>query len=904
MRFFSRYPIIVWFLVIALITSVSVSYYTYEFVYHKQTEEVIDSELARISQRMIQLQGTVNDFNRRNDDNAIHREVSRLTSDETMELIAIVDEHGYIKYSSLIEYRDVLAKDIPEIFMAINDKDAKNVSGSIGVVEGGDGIVGVYPLNHISHKVEHDGYFYSYLFAQFDLSHTLKELHYRQRQEITRTTLIHFTLLFAGFLLLYISMQSRLKSILNGIVSFSEGDYGSRIKLDGADEFSKISNGFDSMASKLQAQNQGLTDLAGQLHMQHQELLLQEQDLRVTLNSIGDAVIATDSEGLVTRMNPVAQTLTGWTLDDASGKPITSVFKIVDAVTRQTIDNPVDKVIKTGQTVYLSNNTTLISRDGSEYQISDSAAPIRNENNVIQGMVLIFNDVTEQYRLRQAAAKSEYLLRSIMDNSPAMIYVINRSGEFTYGNKQFQAVFDLDKDDVVGASCHDVFMNSDAEEMYKNDMIVLNSEQTFEIEENIQLDDGMHVYSSIKFPLVDETEQTYAVCSISTDVTERVEQEQLLRRSQKMDALGKLTGGIAHDYNNMLGVIMGYSEMLKDALSDDEKLHKFANEIVHASERGVNLTKKLLAFSRPQQSKKEPLIINELLLDRQDVLDKVLTARIKLEMELCDNPWPVLINSSDLEDAVVNIAINAMHAMENGGQLTIRTSNTRVSAQDAEQLQIEVGDYLRIEFADTGIGMDKETQDKMFDPFFTSKGDLGVGLGLSQVYGLVESNNGAIKVDSEPDHGTSIEIYLPRMMVEETNAVTKTSIFTENLTGTGVVLVVDDEPALRLLVHEILTQNGYSVLTAENGKQALEILKHEAVDVLFSDVIMPEIDGYELADKVQQSYPNIKIQLASGYNDVVDSGANKRDLHASILYKPYSAFDVLRCIKDLTTQSD
>lgn len=886
-------------MVIALITSVGVSYYTYAMVFQKQIEDVKNSELRRVTQRMVQLQGTVNDFNLRRDFNAIHREVSRISSDPTMELIAIVDEHGVIRYSSSIEYRGEAIKALPALQQLIIDRDNADYLGSMDIDHESATIIGLYPLDDITHAPAADDYVNAYLFSRYSMQHTLNELYYRQQQEIIQITLIHFGILLAGFLLLYFSMRNRIKSIIRGIHSFSKGNYDTRIKLPGADEFSKISSGFDTMAARLQNQNRNLTDLTEQLRDQHRELAQQEEDLRVTLDSIGDAVIATDASGLVTRMNPVAQTLTGWQLHEAKGKPITHIFKIIDAESQQVIENPVDKVIKTGKTVFLSNNTTLLSRDGSHFHISDSAAPIRNQDNEILGMVLIFNDVTEKYRLRQSAAQSERLLRSIMDNSPAIIYVKDRQGAFSYVNQQFLRTFEIEPEEVVGKKLHEVFAQDVADEMHTNDLEVLSSGGVLEVEETASHKDGICIYTSTKFPLSDEAGNIYAVCGISIDITERKQHEETLRRTQKMDALGKLTGGIAHDFNNMLGVILGYSELIQDALTEDDRLRKYINEIQHAGERGANLTRKLLSFSRPQQSENDRLNINELLLDRQDMLEKVLTVRIHLQYQLQEDLWPVWINAGDLEDAIVNISINAMHAMENKGELIIETGNVSVARGSREFSQAAPGEYVMISFTDTGTGMSKEVQEKIFDPFYTSKGNLGAGLGLSQVYGLVQTNGGFIDVDSTPGEGTRITLYLPRLHADGFDMASLDNESLARHRGSASILVVDDEPALREMTAEILMQNGYQVHTAANGRDALELLKTQSVDILFSDIIMPEMDGHELARQVQQQFPQIKIQLVSGYSHARDAEHEQDELYENLLHKPFNSDDVLKCIKTL-----
>lgn len=626
-----------------------------------------------------------------------------------------------------------------------------------------------------------------------------------------------------------------------------------------------------------------------------------EQDLAITLNSIGDAVITTDAAGNVTRMNPVAEQLTGWTINEAREQSLKTIFPIINASTHEPIENPVDKVIKTGEIVYLSNHTTLIAKDGSKYQIADSAAPIRDVNNTIVGMVLVFNDVTEQYMLRQAAAKSKNDLQAIMDNSPSIIYVKDLEDHFTFVNQRFTSLFNLEAEKVIGKTLHDIFPKDVADEVLHNDKDVQITEQMLESEESVTINNQLHTYHSTKFPLRDSENKTYAICSISSDITERKLKDEQLRRSQKMDALGKLTGGIAHDFNNMLGVILGYSELLSNSLKDDSKLVAYTQEIHRAGERGAKLTKKLLSFSRQRITDSKTVDINRLLTDQRDMLEKTLTARIKLNFELADNLWPVLLDSSDLEDAIVNICINAMHAIDGNGQLTIKTYNETVSETDSAQLNLNKGDYVLLCLTDTGKGMDDSTIEKIFDPFFTTKGENGTGLGLSQVYGFVDHSRGTIKVYSEVGHGTRITLYFPRKI--ETNKSLNLDITAAEedivLTGTETILVVDDEPSLVKLTSSILQKQGYKILTAANGKLALEVLKKETVDLMLSDVIMPEMDGYELARIVQDQYPQIKIQMASGFSDNRHEDMTDDSLHANLLHKPYHSQTLLKKIRIL-----
>ena len=629
-----------------------------------------------------------------------------------------------------------------------------------------------------------------------------------------------------------------------------------------------------------------------------------EQNLSTTLHSIGDAVITTDASGNITRMNPVAEELTGWAFEDAKKEKFEVVFSIINASTREAVENPIDKVINTGEIVYLSNHTTLISRDGTEYQIADSAAPIRNpDDDEVQGIVLVFNDVSEQYKLRQAISESKKNLQNIMDHSPAIIYVKDIEGRFTFVNRKFSDLFHIAADEVYGKTLHDIFPQHIADEMKINDLDVLQTGQALESEELAPVGDMVHSYISTKFPLRNEKDEIYAICGISTDVTERKLKDEQLRRSQKMEALGKLTGGIAHDFNNMLGIILGYSELLSQTLKDDQKLSSYIQEVHKAGERGAKLTKKLLSFSRQKITDSQAHDINAIIKDQQHMLEKTLTARINLKLELSEKLYPVLLDSSDLEDSIVNMCINAMHAIDGKGQITIRTYNETVDSIDANHLSIEPGDYALLSITDTGSGMDEETKDQIFDPFFSTKGENGTGLGLSQVYGFIESSNGTIKVYSEIDHGTRFTMYFPSSLEvgedQIPNALEQTNANKQDLNGSETILVVDDEPSLIKLTSNILHIHGYKIFAAENGRQALEILDNENIDLMLSDVIMPEMDGYELAEIVQKKYPQMKIQMASGFSDDRHENMVDKSLHENMLHKPYHSTTLLKRLREL-----
>ncbi len=627
-----------------------------------------------------------------------------------------------------------------------------------------------------------------------------------------------------------------------------------------------------------------------------------EENLSQTLNSIGDAVIATDSKGYVTRMNPVAEKLTAWTIDKARGKLLAKVFPIINALTRKPVISPVEQVLKSGKIVGLANHTMLLARDGEEYQIADSAAPILDDAEEIIGVILVFRDVTTEYALQESIKNNEVHLQAIMNNSASIIYVKDLDGRFTMVNQQFERVLELKEEEVIGKTTHDLFPPEIADEMVANDRDAIDSRLALHSEEKVILKDGIHIYSSEKFCLLGEDGEPYAVGGISTDITENMKQSEMLRRTQKMDALGKLTGGVAHDFNNMLNVIIGYSEILSRNLESDLSNQHFAKEIKEAGLRGAALTRKLLSFSGQTALTQSQVNINDVLQDDINMLKKTLTARIHVNMKLDDELWLIMADKGEFEDAILNLSINAMHAMPAGGKLTYLTLNENLSSMEADELGLPVaGEYVRFSIIDAGIGMDEHTVNKIFDPFFTTKGERGTGLGLSQVFGFMERCNGVIKVYSESGVGTEFSMYFPSVhsgRIGEAE-VEEASIDSNKFNGTETILLVDDEEALLALGRDIFQQHGYKVFCAEGADSALWILSRNKVDVMLSDVIMPGVDGYELARKVKNLYPKVKIQLVSGYSSERLGKEKNNPYTKTIIDKPYSAETLLGRVRNL-----
>jgi len=380
---------------------------------------------------------------------------------------------------------------------------------------------------------------------------------------------------------------------------------------------------------------------------------------------------------------------------------------------------------------------------------------------------------------------------------------------------------------------------------------------------------------------------------------EYMNSEEIMNRSLKMEAMGKLTGGIAHDYNNMLGIIIGYTDLLGLKLADNPKLLKYVQQIEKASANGAQLTSKLLSFTRKKTVSQNVININQTLTDISSMLEKLLTAGIQMSLNLDNDLWNVYIDANDFENALMNMCINAKHAMGENGTLTIVTMNTVLTSGVADKYGLVAGDYVRLSMLDSGVGMDKETRARIFDPFFTTKGDDGTGLGLSQVYGFVQRSKGSIGVESKLGKGTLITLYFPRNEGKLLKKVKHKKKDNEQVNAKQFsVLIVDDEDALAALTVEILNSVGYKSEVASDADEALEKFKQQNFDVMITDIVMPGMNGYELASKIKANYPATKIIITSGYDEILRLEVED-DLFDRRLEKPVSRIQLLECLNEI-----
>jgi len=848
---------------------------------------ILFSSFITISTTAIQL---YHDYN--TDINLIHTELEQIDSVHLSSLTAALWASNTKLLKTSVEgiqkIRDV---QYVEIF------DEQKVWVTSGEIVGDDNIQRVYPMKYQYRNKD-------ILIGKLKINVSLAGVYQRLYEKVWVILISNAVKTFLVAVFIYFLFYRLVGRHLSAISEFSEkhdplSDSDNKKLL--LDRQSKTHDEFDAVVASI-------NDMHSRLYEQISEIESQKKYLSQTLDSIGDAVITTDDKGRVTRLNPVAEQLTGWTNDEANQQSLKQIFPIVDATTNASIANPIDKVLETGETVYLSNHTTLISKNGNEHQIADSAAPIMNDGKIM-GMVLVFNDVTEQYKVREALRQSEKKLRLIHAQVPGIVFQfkmdLNGNRSLPYASDSIESIMGITAENtMLDVEClFSLIHPDDYTEFEKTIQKSKNQLSAWEWEGRFIKKDGDLVWlsgSSVPELMVDGNTIWNG---FFVDITERIQAADTIRRSQKMDALGKLTGGIAHDYNNMLGVVLGYADLLKVSLANQPKLRNYIDQISHAGERGAKLTKKLLDFSKNKSFDVKRLEINDVLLEEQHMLEKTLTARIELKLKLAKNLWSVCLDASEVEDAILNMCINAMHAIKSNGQIIIETSNEFFTSSEGKVLHLNAGDYVRLSIADTGSGMDKATTERVFEPFFSTKGEKGTGLGLSQVYGFVTRSGGAIKVSSILKQGTIFELYFPRYIGGDINQHLAVIEGARGEKDQGAILVVDDEVALLDLTAEILSGNGYQVFRAESATQALEILQIEHIDLVLSDIIMPEMDGFAFTSIVMEKYPEIKIQLASGFSGEHNIDHENHVLYKKILQKPYRSQELLMRMRSLLQSS-
>ena len=495
-------------------------------------------------------------------------------------------------------------------------------------------------------------------------------------------------------------------------------------------------------------------------------------------------------------------------------------------------------------------------------------------------------------------AHVDALNQRIFDTSLDLILICDKRGTLTRISPSAKAILGYDPTEMSGHSAREFLFPDDLDNTREEMRRARRGGEIRNFECRYVHRDG-HVVPLVWTGVWSEPEQRHFF--IGRDVTERKAVEERLRLAQRMDAIGQLTGGMAHDFNNILGVVIGSLDMLRMGGRLNREDDELVAGAIEASLLGADLIKRLLAFARRQQLKPQRVAVNELIGNMVAILSRTLGEQTPVVTDLSPDVWPVDIDPAQLEASLVNLATNARDAMPTGGRLTIRTGN-RTLDEDYASIHPEVtpGDYAMIEVSDTGTGIPPEVLARIFEPFFTTKDPgKGTGLGLSMVFGFVKQSGGHINVYSEASVGTTFRLYLPREHGDESES-DSTRVISPAVGGTESVLLVEDNAAMRKVVHRQLTELGYKVTEADGAAAALEILARESFDLLFSDVVMPgQLSGIDLAQMAISRYPALRVLLTSGFPETRLSGNGNALQGLHLLSKPYRRTELARKIREV-----
>jgi two-component system, cell cycle sensor histidine kinase and response regulator CckA len=628
------------------------------------------------------------------------------------------------------------------------------------------------------------------------------------------------------------------------------------------------------------------------------ELVKREELFHLISENAADMIAVVDMDGKRLFNSLSYERVLGYTPEELQASP---TFDQIHPDDREGVKRATDEARQSGIGKMLEYRVR--HKDGTWLVLESTSSVIRNAHGSAEKLVIVNRNITERKTAEDALRRSEADFRSVVQDAPYGFYRASMSGQFLQVNPALQKMLGYElEEELVSTNLETGIFRHDGDYWRLNELLT-RTRVVKDIEMEWQRNDGAIITVRCSGRCInDENGVPSRVEVFADDVTEKRALERQLRMAQKMEAIGRLSGGIAHDFNNHLGVIIGYSRVLKKALGAKPDLREHALEIEKAGERAASLTKQLLAFSRQQVLTPAILSLNSLASDMETMLPRLLGEDIDVSLELDPELHNVRADQSQIEQVIMNLAVNARDAMRGGGKLKIQTAN---AVLDRNYTQTHpgsrVGNYVLLAVTDTGIGMDAGTLANIFEPFFTTKerGE-GTGLGLATVYGIVKQSNGYIWASSAPGKGTAFEIYLPRHL-GEVSAGEQRVDSGENLHGSESILLVEDAQALRNLAQTLLTEAGFRVFSAGSSEEALEVASRSGVafDLLLTDVVMPGANGRVLAEQLLPRQPGMKVLFMSGYTDSFIAGHGVLDPLTHLLHKPFTEEVLIRKVREV-----
>ncbi len=629
---------------------------------------------------------------------------------------------------------------------------------------------------------------------------------------------------------------------------------------------------------------------------EHKRFEQERFQLAAIVESSEDAIIGKDLDGIITSWNKGAERIYGYSAEEVLGKPVSALIPENRAdETPQIMER-----LKRGEHIKHSE-TARVTKSGERIHISLTASPIRDEAGRIVGASDVERDITARKQVEEALRASEQRYRSLFESVVHGIYRVSVDGQFFEVNPALAAMLGYEStDEVVRLNTANLY--ADQEERSRLVQKWLAKERIEdEVNWNRRGGEIIRVRLSGR-TLTDQQGIVQGFEFIAEDVTERRALEAQLRQAQKIEAVGQLAGGVAHEFNNFLGVILGYSELMSEEAGDNESLRRKIAEIKAATQRAASVTRQLLAFSRKQLLEPKVLDLNKAIWETHDLLRRLVPSNIDIVPVLAPTIGQVKVDPGQVQQILINLVVNARDVMPEGGKVVIETANVDLDEKGASQhVDLRPGSYVLLSVSDTGCGMDAKTRSHIFEPFFTTKQPgKGTGLGLSTIYGIVKHSGGCITLESAVAKGTIFRIYLPvvQAAVEEANVAPPARL---EQGGTETILVVEDEMALRRLLCVSLDRRGYEVLAAKDGAEAIEIFRQhgDQIHLVVTDIMMPHVDGLELRQRIATLRPNVRFLFISGYSDETIEQHQTLAQGCAFLEKPFLPDELASKVREL-----
>jgi PAS domain S-box-containing protein len=634
-----------------------------------------------------------------------------------------------------------------------------------------------------------------------------------------------------------------------------------------------------------------------------------EAQLRAIFDNaaVGIRLVDVAAGGIIVRANRAFHELLGYEEGELVGRGVFELTHPDDVPRNRAL---YDEVVA-GRLPRFQLEKRYLRRDGNTVWARLTVSPVRNPGGEVQFVIGLVEDITARREAEERLAEqgrelaeSMVAARAILDAAVDGIVTIDERGLIESANPAAERLFGYTAAEMVGNNVSLLMPSPYREEhdRYLESYLATGHRKIIGIGREVvaQRKDGSTFPIDLGVAEVRQGGRRFFMGTIK-DLTVRKQLEEQLLHAQKMEAIGRLAGAVAHDFNNLLASITGYSEMLVDRLADTTLRHG-AQQIQRSAERGAALTRQLLAFSRRQELETELIDLNAVLLDLQDMMVRLLGERVELVYRLADILSPLRADRGQLHQVLLNLVVNARDALDEGGRIIISTDNVDLPQERLRHGSvIPAGSWVCLSVADDGCGMSEQIRQRIFEPFYTTKEPgKGTGLGLSTVYGIVQQSGGGVLVDSEPGVGTTFEVYLPRAE-GHLDRPRPAEADTAPRGGTETVLLVEDDETFRELLRDLLADAGYRVLTAADGSAALSLGEAEGtgLDLLLSDLVMPGIKGSELAQRLTESHPSLRVVLMSGYSEVEEGAAAAEELGAMFLQKPFSTRELLRTVRRL-----